>query len=116
MAYTRDGIMAQIWVAFGQGTGEIRVSHEAVMELHRWYYNAIGDAIVDKYWEKYKVAALERVRAVGRLAAATAIGIGSTMITPEQVDESVQKVKAASETWICPTTPGVPAEIPESER
>ena len=108
MAYTRDGIMAQIWVAFGQGTGPVRVSQDAAMELHRWYYNAISDATVEKYWEVEKVAVLERIRVIGRFAEASATAAGSTMISPADVDDAVKKVQATSETWLCPETPGVP--------
>lgn len=114
MAYTRDGIMAQIWVAFGQGTGVIRVSQDAAMELHRWYYNAISDAIVERHWEVEKVAVLERIRAVGRLAAASAIAAGSTVVSPADVNDAVIKVQETSDTWLCPTTAGVPAPEPEA--
>ena len=51
MAYTQEGIMAQIWIAFGQGAGAIRVSHEAALELQRWYYGAITTEVVDKRWK-----------------------------------------------------------------
>jgi hypothetical protein len=51
MAYTQEGIMAQILVAFGQGTGAIRVSQDAALELRRWYFDAITPIIINTQWE-----------------------------------------------------------------
>ena len=62
MAYTQEGIMAQIWIAFGQGAGAIRVSQEAAMELRRWYFNAITPQIVDEEWETEALQVLDRIR------------------------------------------------------
>jgi len=108
MAYTRDGIMAQIWVAFGQGTGMVRVSQDAAMELHRWYYNAITDEVIDKHWETEGTPVLERIRAIGRLATATATAAGSTVITPLDVFNSAKTVQETSDTWLCPDAPPPP--------
>ena len=82
MAYTQEGIMAQVWIAFGQGAGAIRVSHDAAMELRRWYYDAITPEVVNEKWQTDAVQALDRIRAIGRLAALKAAGAGSTVIKP----------------------------------
>jgi hypothetical protein len=108
MAYTRDGIMAQIWVAFGQGTGAVRVSQDAALELHRWYYNEITDEMVDEIWDKESTAILERIRAIGRLAALHLIGIGGTLITPLVVHTAATTVQLTSDTTYCPTPPSEP--------
>jgi hypothetical protein len=104
MAHTKDGIMAQLLVAFGQGTGALQVSQEAALELHRWYYDAITDEIV-KDWDLYAVQVLLRMRAIGSLAALKAILAGSTTITAGMVYESALTVQQMSDTPICPVPP-----------
>jgi hypothetical protein len=105
MAYTQDGIMAQILIAFGQGTGAIRVSQEAALELHRWYFNAITPEIIDEEWETQAVQVLDRIRAIGSLAALKATTLGATAITPNEVYESAAAVQEASQTDLCPPAP-----------
>jgi hypothetical protein len=105
MAYTQDGIMGQIWIVFGQGAGAIRVSHEAAMELHRWYYNRIDQDILDNQWETQAVHVLERIRAIGSLAALKARTAGATEISKDDVYDSAVTVQATSDTNICPPVP-----------
>jgi hypothetical protein len=105
MAYTQEGIMAQVWIAFGQGAGAIRVSHDAAMELRRWYYDAITPEVVNEKWQTDAVQALDRIRAIGRLAALKAAGEGSTVIKPADIHASAVKVQAASCTPLCPPDP-----------
>ena len=105
MAYTQEGIMAQIWIAFGQGAGAIRVSHEAALELQRWYYGAITTEVIDKRWKTDAVQVLDRIRAIGRLAALKAAHAGSTVIKPQDVYESAGTVQEMSLTPLCPPEP-----------
>jgi len=105
MAYTQEGIMAQIWIAFGQGAGAIRVSHDAALELYRWYYEAITPEIVHERWKTDAVQVLDRMRAIGRHAAFLAAGDGSTVIKPQYVYEAASKVQAQSQTPLCPPEP-----------
>ncbi|HSS48599.1 MAG TPA: hypothetical protein VLX28_06610 [Thermoanaerobaculia bacterium] len=105
MAYTQEGIMAQILVAFGQGTGTIRVSQDAALELRRWYYNAITPTIIDTLWETQAVQLLERARAIGSLAALKATGTGATAISPQDVYDSASTVQVTSMTDLCPPAP-----------
>lgn len=105
MAYTQEGIMAQVWIAFGQGAGAIRVSHDAAMELRRWYYDAITPEVINEKWKTDAVQALDRIRAIGRLAALKAAGAGSTVIKPEDIYASAHKVQAVSCTPLCPPDP-----------
>jgi hypothetical protein len=102
--YTKDGIMGQIWVAFGQGTGCIRVAQEAAWELHQLYYDAIN-AIAIAQWGTEGNQVLERIRAIGRLAALKATQAASTAITAEQVHEAALLVEQFSDTSLCPPRP-----------
>ena len=105
MAYTQEGIMAQILVAFGQGTGTIRVSQDAALELRRWYFDAITPTIIDTQWETQAGQLLERARAIGSLAALKATGTGNTTISPQNVYESASTVQIVSTTDLCPPPP-----------
>jgi hypothetical protein len=109
MAHTQNGIMAQIWVAFGQGTGAIRVSQDAAMELHRWYFDAITPQIVAESWDTAAVQVLDRIRIIGSLAALKAVSAGATAISPQNVYESAATVQQSSGTPLCPPEPPVPA-------
>ncbi|HEX4965429.1 MAG TPA: hypothetical protein VF173_31755 [Thermoanaerobaculia bacterium] len=105
MAYTQEGIMSQILVAFGQGAGPIRVSQEAALELRRWYFDAITQEIIDNAWETEAVQVLDRIRAIGSLAALKAAGIGATAISPQNVYDSASAVQDLSDTELCPPKP-----------
>jgi methionyl-tRNA formyltransferase len=105
MAYTKDGIMAQIYVAFGQGAGAIRVSQDAALELHRWYYDAITPQVVDVEWSTQALQVLDRIRAIGSLAASKATNQGATAISPQIVYESAIQVQQTSDTELCPPPP-----------
>ncbi|MEA2603979.1 MAG: hypothetical protein QOF89_4971 [Acidobacteriota bacterium] len=105
MAYTQEGIMAQIWVAFGQGAGAIRVSQDAALELRRWYFDAITPQIVDTRWATDGVQVLDRIRAIGSLAAAKAVLAGSTAISTGDVYDSATTVQLTSDTELCPPPP-----------
>jgi hypothetical protein len=82
-SYTQEGIMAQIWVAFGQGTGTTRVSQKAVMALHGRYFAHIAKTGIAAAWGDEAVQVLERIRAIGRLAALTTSQRGATTILEE---------------------------------
>jgi hypothetical protein len=107
MAYTREGIMAQLWIAFGQGTGAIRVSQDAALELRRWYYDAITEDVVAN-WGNWSLQVLDRIRAIGSLAALKAIQQGSPTINVMMVYESAKTVQEMSDTPICPPVPPPP--------
>jgi hypothetical protein len=105
MAYTQEGIMAQIWIAFGQGAGAIRVSHDAALELYQWYYDKITPYIIHERWQTDAVQVLDRMRAIGRHAAFLAARDGSTVIKPEYVYDAASKVQSLSLTPLCPPEP-----------
>jgi hypothetical protein len=101
MAYTQDGIMAQIYVAFGQGTGAVRVSQDVCTALHARYHSHIDAALV-KDWETQGVQVLERIRAIGRLMAINAGLAGKTNLVGADVDSAARTVERQSGTPFCP--------------
>lgn len=101
MDYTRDGIMAQMFVAFGQGTGAVRVSQDVCTALRDRYYGHIDDAVV-RDWETLAVQVLERIRALGRLMAINAGAAGKTHLAGADVESAARRVEAQSFTPLCP--------------
>src|SRR4051812_28224672 len=63
MAYTTEGVLSQVYLAFGQGTGAVRVSQDACQALHDRYLPRIDAALVAR-WETEAVQVLERIRAI----------------------------------------------------
>jgi|HubBroStandDraft_3_1064219.scaffolds.fasta_scaffold04592_4 hypothetical protein len=104
MAYTKEGIMGQVWVAFGQGTGAMRVHQDAALALGDIYSRMITPDVIAN-WAKGAVQALERVRAVGRMAASKAAQRGATAISAADVTSSASTVHLASQTEWCPPQP-----------
>lgn len=100
--YSQIGIMDQIFVAFGQGTGMLRVSHEAVAVLRELYFIGITPEIESTHWATEAVQVLERIRALGRLAALKAVTRGDTTVSAEDVSSSAPTVHAQSDTAFCP--------------
>jgi hypothetical protein len=101
--YTQEGIMAQIYVAFGQGTGAVRVSQGAALELYNLYFAAIPPAI--ESWGTEAAQVLERIRAIGRLAAIQMTLSGETAISAEGVQSAAVIVQLKSDTDFCPPPP-----------
>jgi hypothetical protein len=107
MAYTKDGIMAQILVAFGQGTGTVRVSHDAAVELHSRYFDKITTDVINN-WDREGVQVLERIRAIGRLMAHDTIQTGATAILGAgAVNTAAPTVELKSQTTLCGGPPPV---------
>lgn len=100
--YTQQGIMAQIFVAFGQGTGATRVSQEAAMALHSRYFGQIQIVNAPARWKGEGAAVLERIRAIGRLAAHNATVRADTVISADDVISAAVMVEATSDTEMCP--------------
>jgi hypothetical protein len=101
MAYTREGIMAQIYVAFGQGTGYVRVSQEVCAALRSRYYHRIDKAAI-RDWGTLAVQILERFRALGRLMAINAGLAGRTSLAATDVESAARIVERESGTPLCP--------------
>lgn len=105
--YTRQGILDQILVAFGQGTGAVRVAGEAAAALRDRYEPYVDSRILD-IWGEVAVQVLERVRAMGRLAALRAVEGASTVITRPMVATAIENVEKVSLTPLCPPAPASP--------
>lgn len=101
MAYTQNGIMAQIYVAFGQGTGAMRVSQDVCAALHDRYYKGI-DAAWIRDWELLAGQVLERFRALGRMMAMNAALAGKSSLAGSDVESSARLVERESGTPLCP--------------
>jgi len=104
MPYTSEGIMAQVCVAFGQGTGEIRVSQEASMALYDRYSQRItAEVLAD--WGEQAVQALERIRVLGRMVAAQARLAGISVVSADLVTAAAPQVESNSDTPLCSGPP-----------
>jgi hypothetical protein len=94
--------MAQVCVAFGQGTGATRVSQEACMALYDRYLPMITDKVLAN-WEDDAVQVLERIRVLGRMVAAQAHLAGESVISVDRVNAAAPQVEKNSDTYICQT-------------
>ena len=100
-----QAIMAQILVAFGQGAGTHRVSRAACLALIDRYEPLAGQPSVHDIWDEEGVQALERIRAIGRLAAQMTTTDGRTTISAEDTSKSTVSVERKSRTKICSDWP-----------
>jgi hypothetical protein len=99
---TQEVIMAQIWVAFGQGMGMTRVSQMAVMALHGRYFGHINDSCIRPVWKDHAVQVLERIRTIGKFAALKALERGDTTISKDDVIAAMAAVEFKSDSSWCP--------------
>lgn len=95
----REVVMAQVYTAFGQGTGEIRVSREACAELARQFEPHL-EKMLDG-WDTKAVQILERVRAIGRGVRQASIMRHDTAARAVDVLEVAPRVKEVSKTEYC---------------
>lgn len=98
--YTQEGVMAQIWVAFGQGTGATRTSQKAVLALHTRYFAEIPKRLPE--WETNATQVLERIRTIGRVAVLNATQRADTAISEDDVNAAILAVENESDTSWCP--------------
>ncbi len=100
-----EDILGQFYIAFGQGLGSLRVSRRTAAALRERYLMVINSVILEE-WDSIGSEVLERVRAVGRMAAIRAATVGRTYVVPEDFIESSRAVERESETPVC-LPPGV---------
>lgn len=103
MPYTREGLLAQAFVALGQGTGPMRISHSACRAFGERYAPRIDDAMAG--WETKAVQVLERMRAIGRTAAAQAAVAGENVLSAGRLTDAARRVESLSMTELCPPDP-----------
>lgn len=104
-------IFVQMLIAFGQGTGSIRVSRAVAGTickkfLEYLHYDHCQARINGKedVWAAHGPQVLERARAAGRLAAQTATAEGRTQIFEEDFSNAIKKVTGAQDCdWCHPT-------------
>ena len=94
-------ILSQALVALGQGTGPIRVSRAACQAFVDHYEPWIQRKRLASSWSDDGVQVLERVRAIGRLAALRATSEARTAIGPEDVETAMSAVEALATTALC---------------
>lgn len=99
--YTPDDVVQQSLVAFGQGTDYMRVNRDAAQGIVDLMRATVERTKVHERWETDAVQILERLRAVGRVAALYATQDGRTVINGEDVSKAAVKVQLASKTNDC---------------
>jgi len=94
--YSKEGILAQALIAFGQGMGALRISHNAAKKVQDHYaclFEVHKEDIL-KTWNEQAVQALERVRAVGRLLNSQVCAQGKTVCTEEDFASALKAHQA----------------------
>jgi histone H3/H4 len=99
--YTDTDLICQTMVAFGQGAHDMRISHMACRAVLARYQPWIGEKKIKEMWEKEAVQILERIKALGRLAAAIATKKGRTAIQADDVEEAIPTMEKGSSTTLC---------------
>jgi hypothetical protein len=94
-----EQILGQFFVAFGQGTGCVRVKRETIAAIRNHYIGMIET--YSQSWEEDAVQVLERVRTVGRLAALNSLQQGSSAISPEHFLDATGRIQHSSRTRWC---------------
>ena len=94
-----EEMLGQVLVAFGQGTGAIRVPRTTVAAIRSRYLGMKDRAL--PVWDKEGTEALDRIRIVGRLAAQKAVGRGANAVTAEDFVTAAGIVEPESGTSIC---------------
>lgn len=76
-------VLDQIFVAFGQGAGVMRIASEAIIYATQMYWHVIEANM--RVWEENPFRVREYLRTLGHLAAHIALHNGRTIITREDV-------------------------------
>jgi histone H3/H4 len=98
--YSQEGVLAQILVAFGQGTGLTRTSQKAVLAMRGRYLDQIEQHLWE--WGENAVQVLERIRTIGKVAVLRATERADTTISEEDVCYAIEAVERESDTSWCP--------------
>ncbi|MEM1179298.1 MAG: hypothetical protein AAGM22_13190 [Acidobacteriota bacterium] len=104
--YNRQDVINQALVAFGQGTNFMRVQAKALRVFVHSANLTIDSRDLVERWGKVAVQVLERVRTMGRVAAAFAIEDARTYINDEDVLIAMRKVKLGSKSDYCDNNEG----------
>jgi hypothetical protein len=101
-----EDIMGQFFVALGQGTGHVRIQREAIREFRSRYLPRITNQMIHG-WDTDGVQVLERVRAIGRLAAINVGAAGQISINSRALFDAMMRVEEESATVYCGVGRGV---------
>ena len=100
--FSTDEILYKCLIAFGQGTDYLRIGTHASNYFAHTIKAVIEDQEMAPSWERDAVQFLERMRMVGRVAAARAVEKARTFINKEDVRIAVNRVGLVSKTTYCP--------------
>lgn len=100
----RTLILAQLYQALGQGTGPVRVRRQAARALRARYLDLLTDGLV-AHFDAHAPQVLERIRAIGRLAAHKMATQGRTALSADDMDQAMLQVEDVSATSFCPPEP-----------
>jgi hypothetical protein len=89
-----ETIMAQIYIAFGQGAGSLYVSRGAIAAGRRQYQKLVAE--YSQNWSEVGQNALEYTRSVGRAAAHLAVGEGRNTISADNYAKAAALVRTVS--------------------
>ena len=80
----------QLAMAFGQGTGTLLATREALLDAFRPYADAIGD---DANWQQQSSRIFAFARALGQISAAHAARAGRCVIDSEDIKFALMAVR-----------------------
>lgn len=99
--YLPQDVIHQSLVAFGQGAGCVRVSSRACREFVGLMSRVEEAGSLHETWGEIGVQMLERMRAVGRIAASLLLEKGRVTIEKEEVAIAFRRVQLGSKTGDC---------------
>ncbi len=99
--YSKQDVLNQTLVAFGQGTGCVRVSSGACRELVGLMTPIIEARNLAGDWEDIAVQMLERIRTIGRVAVNLMLDEGRVYIEEKDVAVAFRRVQLGSKTGDC---------------
>ena len=99
--YTKQDVLNQTLVAFGQGTGCVRVSSGACRELVGLMTPIIEARNLADQWGEIAVQMLERIRTIGRVAVNLMLDEGRVFIDEKDVAVAFRRVQLGSKTGDC---------------
>jgi len=108
-----EQILAQVFIAFGQGAGTMTVAHDAIDAARQEY--ADGIAASAPRWNEIALPTLEYARAIGRVAAYLAVKDGRNVISKgDWIEAAKQVAQHPDKTYrFCPICMGAGGSIPE---
>lgn len=97
---TKEGVMDQLLVAFGQGTGAVQISQDATDTLRQHYWDKITADVLSS-WSEEANAVLVRIRTLGSLADQVRVQEGRATVVGMDVTRATDTVELSSGTRFC---------------